>query len=262
MNKNSVIDIYENEKPDNMLIIGGEPMTMGIQYYLDILNAGVRFSMQSNFTLYTKEWNTVFTHPNFDGLSVSGDKMPESEFLEKLKLLRDTTILDPLVLIVALDYKMVRHWYNLSVKHNFAVKFNYLVPVGKMKDKKIDVKPYYELMTDLMDDWDPSHRIEPMYSLVHEDAVCPHINCVTKTPDIYSFEPDGEKFFCCVLSSLRIDKEQLPDGKMVSMSCLSCEHFNQCRGCVVRNHMVAHDHEYCTVMTAFFKKIKEKRDAK
>jgi hypothetical protein len=218
--------------------------------------------MQTNFTLYTEEWNQVFTHPNFDGLSVSGDKMPADEFLKKLKLLRGTTKLDPLVLVVATDSETVFYWYYLAVKHNFALKFNYLMPLGKLKGKYLDVKQYYKLMNEFMETWDPQYRVEPMYSLMHEEEVCPYINCVTETPDIYSYEPDGEKFFCCALSSLRITKDQMPDGRVVPMSCLTCDAFTVCRGCIVRNNMVAGDAGYCNVMKSFFNKIKEKRNAR
>jgi sulfatase maturation enzyme AslB (radical SAM superfamily) len=262
MSSEKVIEIYADQAPDHMLIIGGEPMLMGIPYYMDILNAGVMFAMQTNFTLYTEEWNQVFLHRNFEGLSVSGDKMPELEFLKKLKLLRDTTGLDPLVLVIATDSETVHYWYYLAIKHNFALKFNYLMPIGKLKGKYLDVKQYYKLMIDFMDTWDTQYRIEPMYSLLNDAAVCPYINCVTETPDIYSYEPDGEKFFCCALSSLRISKDQLPDGRVVPMDCLTCDAFTECRGCVVRNNMVAGDAGYCNVMKTFFNKIKEKRNVR
>lgn len=262
MSTDDIIKIYKKEDPDAMLLIGGEPMVLGIKYYLDILNAGVRFAMQSNFTLYDEEWNQVFKHPNFDGLSVSGDKMPEKEFLEKMGLLKSTTNLNPIVLLIAFDLETVKHWYQLSLKHKFDVKFNYIAPIGKLKNEQVDIKPYYKIMTEFMDTWDTNHKVEPVYSLVHEDNYCPYINCITKTPEIYSIEPDGEKFFCCVLGSLRAQKEDLLDGSMIPMDCLACEDFTQCRGCIMRNSMVAGDAEYCGVMKAFFNKIREKRNAR
>ena len=254
-----VRNIYFREGKPVMLIIGGEPMMLGKNYYLKLLNSGVKFSMQSNLILYDKTWNEVFQHENFMGLSVSGDKMPLSEFLDKFERLRNSTKLNPMVLIIAFSEKVVFDWYKVAKSRDFSIKFNYLMPLGRLKNKKMSVSEYFSIMGKLVDVWDVKQKVEPLSSLYNGDKICPYLNCLIENVDIWSIETNGRKFFCGALGSLKMTKEEVLDNVKIPDKCWLCEYFGICRGCVIRNMMI--DSDYCRSAREFFGKIYAKKES-
>jgi len=268
MDKERVLELYQQKNPNSMLLIGGEPMILGVDYYKWLLDNGVKFAMQTNLTLYNSEWDKVFTHPNFTGLSVSGDKEQESTFLTKLVMLQESTTLKPLVLVILWSKELALKWYEYAKLFGFPLKFNYLLPIGRLKGREISLSGYFDIMTDLVEVWDPAVEVEPVSSLYEyfrgsNTRVCPYTDCLHGQVDILSVEPDGAEFFCCALSSLRMTKEEfLSKHFSLDPNCLVCDYYQLCRGCIVRNSMINGDPSYCKSIKGFFDAIRRKANAR
>jgi len=274
LSTDQVLKHWKERKPKQTLLIGGEPMILGPSYYLELLEKGMNFSIQSNLTLYTEEWDEVLLHPNFTGLSVSGDKFPTlSAFIEKYLILVDRTGRTPGVLILFDDvtyeealYKG-RLWMELGAEYCFDVKFNYIMPSGSclgLVGKVLPISTVFKVYTELAILWDKKGRkidIQPIVNLMRyiqkqESNTCPFcVNCHA-SESIYNVEVNEKVYPCPVLGDLEKTREEIMVD--VPAECMVCEHAELCRGCYMRSWAVEKekDENYCKEAKVFFRTLK------
>ena len=256
------------------LIIGGEPMTLAPAYYLQLLNAGIEFSMQSNLTLYSPEWDAVLKHPGFRGLSVSGDKFEKySQFQETYEWVCWVVGYKPPVLIIMDGNEKESRfkalfWAEAARQGCFPVKVNYLLPTGQARGKEgqiLRVSQAFKIYAELFDRWAAvggSYEIMPLTEIARavagEGHTCPFIEDCVRKDVMLDIEPDGSIWPCPVLGDLKATKAEIQPG--LPTKCYTCDHFGMCRGCTVRNWMVRlqdDDEAYCAAATKLFVRIKE-----
>jgi len=265
-----------NEKYPNhqKLIIGGEPMLLSPEYYLELLDSGMEFSMQTNLTLYTEHWNQVLNHPNFLGLSVSGDKFKDFEtFYQTFEKITENLGHSPLVLVLMdLDmlksYKKAKDWYAYAKEYRFPMKLNYLLPTGKAQEnieRVMKLSEVFNVYLHMFHQWLRDSReveLQPFQDLYEhlagrKGSVCPFIESCIREDVMVDVEMDGQEYPCPVLGDLKLQKEDLKIEFVDE--CLLCEHFELCKGCNIRNWMLQQieDPGYCASAKEFFKCLKE-----
>ena len=263
----------EAAKDQEVLLIGGEPMVLSPAYYLQMLDAGFKFSMQSNLTLYTEDWNAVLTHPNFTGLSVSGDKVDGERFAGLYNQVAAVVGYKPLVLIV-LDKTFFDSrqkgllWAETARVQGFPLKVNYLLPTGLLEGRSeaiLKLSAVFHIYTELLGHWwrsGRSYELQPMQDIFNAltgkaGNICPYLpDCISK--DVMTdVEPDGSEYPCPVLGDLKKQKADIRTEEKAS--CLVCDHFAICRGCNIRNWVVQGQNdfeEYCASAGTFFTELK------
>lgn len=266
-----LIELYRRHNPSDMLLIGGEPMILSPDYYLNLLESGLRFSMQSNLTLYTKEWDEVLTHKNFTGISVSGDKFSsDQEFFDKYNDLRDLMTDPPMVLIVLDgDYQesleKAKRWTTYAFACDFPLRINYLAPMGRAlenKNRLLKISKAYDIYTALIDSWVNSgfkilqpHTYILEFLTKHNQSICPFISNCISSHSIVDVEVDLSEYSCPALGDLRLGKRDILVD--ISDKCLYCDFYEVCRGCYIRNWEVdiEKDADYCHSAKKFFKRL-------
>ena len=269
-----VKEIAKKYNNHSAIIIGGEPMTLPPSYYLDILNSGVEFSMQSNMTMYGPEWNEVLTHKNFTGLSVSGDKFTEFHVFKGMyNQIASVVGYKPPVLVV-MDGPFVSSrakalsWAYLAYENEFPVKINYLLPTGFAKgqeNKLLKISEAFSIYNDVFDYWKEKKmmfEVQPLqdiykYVIGKGGAICPFICDCIRRDAMIDIEPDGSEYPCPPLGDLRKTKKDI--RVEIDTHCQICDHFDLCKGCSMRNWIVDYreDTEYCYQATRLFNKIKQ-----
>lgn len=270
LTENQVIELYKQYKPNEMLLIGGEPLLLPPSYYLTILNNNCKLSIQSNLTLYNDEWNKVFLHKNFTGLSVSGDKEDINLFFEKYQKVCNVTNTNPGILILFSDNfekskEKLWEWLNIAYACDLPVKFNIIQPIGKAekyKDSILKISEGFKLYSLILDEWESTGfiDIQPFTDLMtyicgNEKSICPFcINC-SKNESIISIETDLTTTYCPELGDLRRSIDEL--DLRIPSECFCCDFYQLCRGCYMRTWAVnvENDINYCQEAKRFFGKL-------
>jgi len=269
MTKEQVLDIHRTNKPKELLLIGGEPMILGPDYYYWLLENDVNFSMQTNLTLYTKDWDKVFSHLNFSGLSVSGDKFNSiDEFIDVFKQVRNLVPITPVVLILMTGenkeqiLEKCNMWIDTAVVHDFILKINYIIPTGKTLtaiDKIPKMSLVYDIYELLLTKWKDTgfHAINPFSDLMQalisdESRVCPYIPDCLHSDGVKCIEVDGQTYDCPALGDIRVKREDLT--LEYNDKCAMCDLYSLCKSCVNRSWTLTKlpDSDYCGAFKKFF----------
>jgi len=266
-----IVRLYDTYKSENVLLIGGEPMMLPPEYYSELLDKGLKFSLQSNIMLYDSSWDCVLTHKNFQGLSVSGDKFDiVADFFTAYEMVREVVGYSPPVLIVLDTNKNVsllkaEEWVSSSIAKDFPLKINYIVPSGlaaRHKERILKVSDVFDIYTRLIDAWIESgfHEIQPFTNILNSlkggNDICPYIKTCINDDVMVNIETDFSSYPCPVMGDMRKERKDLKYD--IPKKCFICDHFNLCRGCTIRNWMVESydDTNYCESAKRFFSKLK------
>lgn len=203
---------------------GGEPMIMGPDFYHQCfeyarsIKPGIRFSMQSNFLLYSPAWRSVFSDVMQGSVSTSYD--PEikertlkgsaiayaNRFEQKLEMvLRDG--FHPLVLGTYSEetIHLAQSMYRRAIRPEspFSIRVNYRFPIGRSLNAGESIRPesYGKALVDLYDQWirdKPQMVITPLDKML--EAVLGTGKCCPWTKDcggrFLSIGPNGDVFNC------------------------------------------------------------------
>lgn len=269
MSNDDVISLYRKYDPGEMLLIGGEPLFLTPEYYMKILDSGCKFSIQSNLTLYNNEWDKVFTHKNFTGLSVSGDKFKDFDEFYKVYSKVSEVIYNPPVLILLTDdyersYNKAFFWIEKSQKYSIPIKINIIKPVGRAKkhvDKLLRISEGYNIYSHVLDEIDDLDLISPFNDIIHSlknggISICPFCtgNCL-KNKSIITIEPNMNEYHCPVLGDLK--EGYYNDISYSTNECLYCEYFKLCQSCLERRWTVNYEKDlnYCKEAKNMWRKL-------
>ena len=216
---------------------GGEPMLMGVDFYLKCAEYAeecmrkhdkrIYFSMQSNILGYNEKWKYVFENilagsistsfdPDEKNRTLKGDSRNYSRIFKKSldKMLDDGFI--PMVIgtYQESNVHMMHDVYNWSLSRgekSFPLRFNYCVPTGRQGDTGELISPitYGNMLVEVYNRWikdTPNFTITPLDQMlkkvVGQDGIghCPWTrHCGGRFLNI---EPNGEVYNCSDFSDL------------------------------------------------------------
>lgn len=227
---------------------GGEPMTMGVDFYYQAFEMakkklpGIRFSMQTNLLLYKSAvWKPLFDEVMEGRVSTSFD--PDEQFrlirqegstseytalfMKKLDALIEDGFM-PLVIGTYSESSVASafDFYNKSLERDvegksFDIRFNYRFPAGRATDNNALITPatYGQMLVDLFDRW---IKDAPGFSITPLDQMLRAVTLNERSGEIsrrcpwtsrcgghfLGIEPDGSTYNCGEFADLN-DPEYL-----------------------------------------------------
>lgn len=273
-----IIKLYDKYNPYDVLLIGGEPLLLPPEYYMEILDGGCKFGISTNFTLYNsnrEKWNKVFTHPNFLGIGGSCDKCESNEeFLKIYYQLKEAGILAGLILTLddkdyTISLNKAMTWLDLAYKHDLSLKINYVVPTGRALDNLsqiLKISDVFNIYCELLDEMEKrkftNTMINPFETIIDSmingnNYVCPYNRHCANYSGILNFEAEDleKSYYCPALGDLGEDNKFIET--IIPNKCYLCEYFIICRGCNIRSWTVKvlNDDNYCNAAKRFFIKL-------
>lgn len=256
-------------KPENIIITGGEPLCMSMEYFNELLSLGNwTLSITSNLKLFYNNpdyWEPLFKNERVDVVTsfqygngrIDGDVVyTEEEFIKVITLFKEKIGYTPSFISIISEEnedKALDHVY-LAKRLGTTCKLNGLMPMGLSKG----FYPRYKMMKIWL-------KIIELGLEKYED------NCIERAQGKCNFNQSFtcdryirvcyvdnygnlHKSFCEDLISENIEVEE-SDKKPLKQDCYLCELYRICNGCMKNKIHSKKDDKFCEEMLKLKDKI-------